>query len=345
MVVATPSTREERRARTMVSIASVAVLAPRPRPWRAASRRTATPRRRRADGCRRGPGRARGRPRDRRLRSRPGVGWKPRAGSSALMRHSRLAPSNLTSDCSSASVSLAAIRSCSRTRSRPVRISVTGCSTWRRAFISMNHSRPSRSRRSSTVPAPVYPIAAAARAARAAHSIAFVRADDGARATPRSASDGGAGSSTRARRDGSPARPNRPGSGSRCDDRPRGSARGRGEGRRTRPPLRGRPPRTRRGAPPRVRQRRMPRPPPPASALSMTGQPTCSAVATALSASASTSSLPGIPGRPAAAIARFAGSFLPRRSITSGRGPMKASPWSRQSAAKRELSARNPQPG
>ena len=47
----------------------------------------------------------------------------------------------------------AAIRSCSLTMSTPVTISVTGCSTWTRVFISMNEKLPSWANRNSTVPA------------------------------------------------------------------------------------------------------------------------------------------------------------------------------------------------
>ncbi len=48
----------------------------------------------------------------------------------------------------------AATRICSLTRSKPVTISVTGCSTWIRVFISMKKNDPSSSTRNSTVPAP-----------------------------------------------------------------------------------------------------------------------------------------------------------------------------------------------
>jgi hypothetical protein len=45
------------------------------------------------------------------------------------------------------------MRICSRTRSRPVTISVTVCSTWMRVFISRKKYSPSRERRPSIVPA------------------------------------------------------------------------------------------------------------------------------------------------------------------------------------------------
>ena len=55
--------------------------------------------------------------------------------------------------CSKPSGSPAAIRSWSATRSRPVTSSVTGCSTWRRVFISRNAGSPRSSTRNSQVPA------------------------------------------------------------------------------------------------------------------------------------------------------------------------------------------------
>ena len=55
------------------------------------------------------------------------------------------------------STSPAAMRTCHSTRSTPVTISVTGCSTWSRVFISMkkNSSGALSETRNSTVPAPV----------------------------------------------------------------------------------------------------------------------------------------------------------------------------------------------
>ena len=54
----------------------------------------------------------------------------------------------------SGSVPPQATSSCRRTRSRPVTISVTGCSTCRRVFISRKKNSPSAPSRNSTVPAP-----------------------------------------------------------------------------------------------------------------------------------------------------------------------------------------------
>ena len=53
----------------------------------------------------------------------------------------------------SGSVRPAAMRICALTRSMPVMSSVTGCSTWMRAFTSMKYSLPFSSIRNSTVPA------------------------------------------------------------------------------------------------------------------------------------------------------------------------------------------------
>ncbi len=72
-----------------------------------------------------------------RARTVPPDGRNPRAGSSAQTRASIACPVSVTSDWSKPSGSPAATRSCSSTRSRPVISSVTGCSTWRRVFISM----------------------------------------------------------------------------------------------------------------------------------------------------------------------------------------------------------------
>ena len=72
----------------------------------------------------------------------PGEGMKVRAFS-ALMRHSMAWPEIVTSLCDSDSGAPEAMRICSMTRSSPVIISVTGCSTCRRVFISMKANSPS----------------------------------------------------------------------------------------------------------------------------------------------------------------------------------------------------------
>ena len=67
----------------------------------------------------------------------PGEGWKFRYGSSALIRHSIAWPRSRRPSPWKLSRSPAATRICSFTRSKLVTISVTGCSTWIRVFISM----------------------------------------------------------------------------------------------------------------------------------------------------------------------------------------------------------------
>ncbi len=72
-----------------------------------------------------------------RARTVPPDGRNPREGSSAQTRASTACPVRRTSSCAKGSGSPDATRSCHSTRSRPVISSVTGCSTWRRVFISM----------------------------------------------------------------------------------------------------------------------------------------------------------------------------------------------------------------
>ena len=72
----------------------------------------------------------------------PGDGRKFLSGSSALMRTSMAAPRLCTSACVSRNGSPCAMRIISRTRSMPVIISVIGCSTWMRVFISMKKNSP-----------------------------------------------------------------------------------------------------------------------------------------------------------------------------------------------------------
>ena len=88
----------------------------------------------------------------------PGEGEKrPWAGGWALIRPSMAWPRPPISSSSAwdhVSCSSLAARTGSYTKPSPVTISVTGCSTWRRVFISRNQNR-SWSRRNSTVPTPV----------------------------------------------------------------------------------------------------------------------------------------------------------------------------------------------
>ena len=67
---------------------------------------------------------------------RPGEGVNL-YGSSALMRHSMAWPRIWIARCVKGSFSPAAMRICICTMSMPVTISVTGCSTCTRVFISM----------------------------------------------------------------------------------------------------------------------------------------------------------------------------------------------------------------
>ena len=91
----------------------------------------------------------------------PADGRNPATGSSALSRTSmawppvsRAASTSAWSSPSSTNVAPSTIRSWSATRSRPRMSSVTGCSTWSRAFISRKTQLPSSATRNSQVPAP-----------------------------------------------------------------------------------------------------------------------------------------------------------------------------------------------
>ena len=69
----------------------------------------------------------------------------------------------------------------------------------------------------------------------------------------------------------------------------------------------------------------MPRPPPPADALMMTGSPMRSTASSACS-SVSITPVPGSVGTPAFSIAARAETLSPIRRITSGRGPIQCRP-------------------
>ena len=86
----------------------------------------------------------------------------------------------------------------------------------------------------------------------------------------------------------------------------------------------------------------MPRPPPPAAALMMTGKPMARARETASSTSGTAPSLPGTIGSPAACIVRRASTLSPMRRIISAVGPMKVKPQDSQTSAKCAFSARKP---
>jgi hypothetical protein len=70
------------------------------------------------------------------------------------------------------------------------------------------------------------------------------------------------------------------------------------------------------------RTTRIPRPPPPAEALSNTGKPISRAIASAASSSSRTPGEPGITGTPALIIIFFARLLSPIRRIADGSGPM-----------------------
>ena len=179
----------------------------------------------------------------------------------------------------------AATRSCHSTRSSPSTASVTGCSTWRRVFISMkkNSSGRSADTMNSTVPAPTYPHARAAAtaadpmAARVASSRSGRRGllDDLLVAALQAALP--------------LAQAERPGRGCRRRPAPRCGGVGPRSARRAgcRPRRRRSPPggprRWRRAGRPGRSTRRMPLPPPPADGLSSTGRPISRAAAASCS--------------------------------------------------------------
>ncbi len=89
----------------------------------------------------------------------------------------------------------------------------------------------------------------------------------------------------------------------------------------------------------------MPRPPPPAAALMITGYPIFAATSTASSSVSTAPSDPGKIGTPAAFAARLHATLSPSIAIASGDGPMNSIRQSRQTCAKSARSARNPYPG
>jgi len=84
----------------------------------------------------------------------------------------------------------------------------------------------------------------------------------------------------------------------------------------------------------------MPRPPPPAAALSISGRPMPDK--SGVTAASSGTSRPGTTGTPASLAARRAASLLPNASWASGGGPIQISPASRTARAKAAFSDRNP---
>ena len=94
-----------------------------------------------------------------------------------------------------------------------------------------------------------------------------------------------------------------------------------------------------------VRTMRMPRPPPPAEALTIMGNPTCRAHSSASPSDAMTPSEPGRIGTPAFLIAARAFSFSPMSRVISGGGPMNLMPQVSHTSAKLAFSASRPYPG
>ena len=87
--------------------------------------------------------------------------------------------------------------------------------------------------------------------------------------------------------------------------------------------------------------RRIPRPPPPATALTKTGNPTFLAAVTSVPMSLE-GSLDGSTGIPAAWAAMIACALFPASSSTDAPGPMKVIPASTQACARCGFSDRNP---
>ena len=87
---------------------------------------------------------------------------------------------------------------------------------------------------------------------------------------------------------------------------------------------------------------RMPRPPPPAEAFTMTGKPTLRAHSSASSAEAMIPSEPGRIGTPCFFMVARAFSFSPIRRVTSGGGPMNLMPQACATSAKLAFSLSRP---
>ena len=86
----------------------------------------------------------------------------------------------------------------------------------------------------------------------------------------------------------------------------------------------------------------IPRPPPPALALTIRGKPISRPAASAAAASRTGASVPGDTGTPAADTRLRALILSPICSITSAEGPTQTSPWSSTRRANSAFSARNP---
>ena len=112
--------------------------------------------------------------------------------------------------------------------------------------------------------------------------------------------------------------------------------------RRTRSWPRSAPPARRRGSRCSDSTSRMPLPPPPAAAFSMTGKPIFTAAETTSSSLSIVPCEPGTTGTPAAIMRLRASTLSPIASIASGDGPMNTRPASAQARAKCARSERKP---
>jgi len=90
---------------------------------------------------------------------------------------------------------------------------------------------------------------------------------------------------------------------------------------------------------------RMPRPPPPQLALSITGKPTSLAMASTWASSAGNGGVAGITGTPRGHGQLRASTLLPNLRMVSGRGPTKAMPAAAQASANSGLSDKSRNPG
>ena len=234
------------------------------------------------------------------------------------------------------------MRNISRTRSRPVTSSETGCSTCRRVLTSRKEMVPSWPTRNSHVPGADVPGLAQDRLGRVVEGRRPARRSGTARAPPRPASGGGAAASSRGWRPPRRCRAGRPGTGSRRGAACRGSARR--STRRGRTPRRPRGPRTRTcsATSPISRATFRPRPPPPNAALIAIGRPCSSANATTSSAFSTGSWVPATSGAPTFSAMWRALTLSPRFSMASGGGPIQVSPASMTAWAKSRFSARKP---
>ena len=86
----------------------------------------------------------------------------------------------------------------------------------------------------------------------------------------------------------------------------------------------------------------MPRPPPPADALSRKGNPISAAIRRASSMEVTSDRLPGITGTPASSIQRRAADLSPILRNAATGGPIKVIPQDAHNSAKSAFSAKGP---